>query len=179
MRKLDLQPTLVGSTITLRPLRGDDFEALYKAAADPGIWEQHPDSSRHNRDVFENNFFLSAIASGGALAVVEADTAEIIGSSRFYEWDREKRELSIGYTFLKRKNWGTGTNREMKKLMLDHAFNHASIVWFHVGKSNLRSRKAIEKLGATVSYEKKKELDGKSFVQLYYKLYAPNWADTS
>ena len=42
--QFDLQPTLVGETITLLPLRADDFESLYEAAADPLLWEQHPAS---------------------------------------------------------------------------------------------------------------------------------------
>lgn len=45
----DLQPTLIGSTITLRPLREADFDALHAAASDPLIWEQHPDPlGRHD-----------------------------------------------------------------------------------------------------------------------------------
>ncbi len=173
MTNFDLQPTLVGTTISLRPLRIDDFEALYLAASDPAVWEQHPDSTRYKRNVFEKNFFSSAIASGGALAVVHHMANRIIGSSRFYAWDSNSRELTIGYTFLEKKFWGTGTNQEMKKLMLDHAFQQARVVWFHIGKENLRSRRAIEKLGAILSHEKDRELGGQKFVQSYYRLDAP------
>lgn len=170
---LDLQPTLLGRTITLRPLKIDDFEALYKAASDPLIWEQHPDSERYKRDVFRERFFDGAIASGGALAVLENATQRIIGSSRYYDCDFHKRELAVGYTFLERRHWGIGTNGEMKELMLAHAFNWAGTIWFHVGKTNLRSRKAVEKLGAVLSHEEERKLEGKPFVQLYYRLQAP------
>lgn len=74
MNKIDLQVTLTGGNVILRPLEVDDFEALYKAASDPQIWAMHPDSSRYKRDVFEQRFFKSAIASGGALAIVENKT---------------------------------------------------------------------------------------------------------
>lgn len=170
MNQFELQPTLIGCSISLRPLKPDDFEALYQAAADPVIWEQHPDSQRYRRDIFQQRFFVGAIASGGAFAVLDNNTNKVIGSSRYYEWNAENRELSIGYTFLAQKYWGSGANQEMKALMLNHAFKQVDLVWFHVGKNNIRSRRAVEKLGATLAYEKQRELDGKPFVQLYYKL---------
>lgn len=173
MVSLDLQPTLIGSTITLRPLRTDDFEELFKSASDPNIWVQHPDSARYKRDVFERNFFAGAIASGGAFVVVDNASQKIIGSTRFYEWNSKSREITIGYTFLEQKYWGIGTNSEMKKLMLDYAFEKARAVWFHVGKINLRSRRAVEKLGAKLEYEEVKESNGDSYTQLYYRLEAP------
>lgn len=172
MTTLNLQPTLCGSRISLRPLQADDFEALYKAASDPEIWQQHPDSSRYRRNVFQQRYFSGAIASGGALVVVDNNTGGVIGASRYYDWDADQREIAVGYTFLECKYWGTGANRQMKALMLDHAFTHARAVWFHVGESNLRSRRAVEKLGAKLSHQQQRQLDGKAFVQLYYKLYA-------
>lgn len=174
MEKIDLQPNLYGSTINLRPLEGEDFEALYLAASDPKIWELHPDSERYQRDVFQKRFFTSALASGGALVIEQANSNRVIGSSRYYEWNPQKKEISIGYTFIERDHWGKGTNKELKKLMLDHIFKWAAVVWFHVGKNNMRSRRAVEKLGAELSYEKDRELEGKPFTQLYYRLEASN-----
>ena len=171
---IDLQPTLVGDTITLRPLNSEDFDSLYQAASDPLIWEQHPDSNRYQRDIFHERFFVGAIASGSAFAVVDNSSGRIIGSSRFYElkdeFDIEKSALSVGYTFLARSHWGNGTNQEMKALMLNYAFKSVATIWFHVGDTNWRSRKAVEKLGATLSHDESRELDGKPFVQLYYRL---------
>lgn len=170
MDQINLQPVLAGRTIKLRPLEQGDFEALYLVASDPKIWEQHPDSERHQREIFQQRFFESALASRGALVIQESDSGRIIGSSRYYEWNPDTREISIGYTFIERNHWGVGTNRELKELMLNHIYQWARVVWFHVGKNNIRSRRAVEKLGATLSYEKERELRGKSFTQLYYKL---------
>ncbi|MCP5130355.1 MAG: GNAT family N-acetyltransferase [Pseudomonadales bacterium] len=170
MRKIDLQPTLFGSTLRLRPLREEDFEELHRAASDPKIWELHPDSGRYKREIFRQRFFEGALACNGALAIEEIDTGKIIGSSRYYEWNPTSKEISIGYTFIERRHWGKGANQELKILMLNHIYQWASIVWFHVGKTNLRSRRAVEKLGATLPYEKERELEGKTFNQLYYKL---------
>jgi hypothetical protein len=116
--RFDLQPTLVGETISLRPLITDDFEALYAAASDPLIWEQHPEPLRFQRQVFEG-FFADALASGGALLVTDKTSGEVIGTSRYYEWNPNQREVAIGYTFLVRSHWGGPTNREMKQLMLN------------------------------------------------------------
>ncbi len=174
-RDIDIQPVLIGKRITLRPLRSGDFSALYEAASDPKIWELHPDSSRYQRGIFEERFFLGAMASGGALAVVDNETGRIVGSSRYYEWNAQLQEIAIGYTFLQRTHWGAGTNQEMKALMLNHAFAQVSMVWFHVGEINLRSRRAVEKLGATLSHKEDRELDGKPYVQLYYKLDAARY----
>ena len=142
----DLQPTLKGHLLELRPLAPGDFEALFEAASDPLIWAQHPESNRHEPGVFQR-YFDGAIASRGALAVVDAGSRRIIGSSRFCNLD-PGREVEIGWTFLERAYWGGAHNREMKSLMLDHAFRFVDRVVFVVGESNLRSRKALEKIGA-------------------------------
>ncbi len=166
----ELQPTLVGQRVTLRPLRQDDFEALHAAASDPQIWEQHPDNTRYQRDAFEARFFRGAIASGGALAVIASDSNEVIGSTRYYEWDPAESSICIGYTFLITDHWGDGTNSEMKDLMLRHAFSFADTVWFHIGEDNLRSRRAVEKLGAELVQSEAAEVEGKPFNKLYYRL---------
>lgn len=149
MEKTDfeLQPSLTNEFVKLGPIREADFEALYKIASDPLIWEQHPNKDRYKRNVFET-FFKGAIESGGAFLVCNAKTGEPIGSSRFYEFNKEKKYIAIGYTFLSRAYWGTTYNRALKSLMLDHAFRFVDDVIFHIGANNIRSQKAIGKLGA-------------------------------
>ena len=143
----DLQPTLTGPRLALRPLRADDFEALYTVASDPLIWEQHPASDRYQEPVFRE-FFREALESGGALAVLDRRDGRIIGSSRFFGDDPAEDEIEIGWTFLARPYWGGVYNRELKGLMLQHAFRFVSRVVFLVGPGNIRSQKAMEKLGA-------------------------------
>lgn len=142
-----LQTTLVGETIVVRPMTELDVEPLYAVAADPEIWAMHPESTRWQREVFQR-FADGALASGGGLVVERRDTGALIGASRYYDWHAGERHVVIGYTFLARAHWGDGTNAELKRLMLDHAFTFADAVWFHVGEHNLRSRRAVEKLGA-------------------------------
>jgi RimJ/RimL family protein N-acetyltransferase len=139
----DLQLTLGGELLTLRPLRPDDFEALYAVALDPLIWEQHPASDRHQRDVFEE-FFQEALACGGAFLVFDNASGAVIGSSRYFGYDGEKSEIEIGWTFLARSHWGGRCNAEMKRLMLAHAFQFVRRVVFLVGPQNLRSQNVAE-----------------------------------
>jgi N-acetyltransferase len=143
----DLQPTLQGELLTLRPLRPEDFDDLYAVAADPLIWEQHPNRDRHREEVFRQ-FFHEALESGGALIVIDSDDDQVIGSSRFHAYDPEKSEIEIGWTFLARSRWGGLYNREMKQLMLRHAFRFVKKVVFLVGPQNLRSQRALENIGA-------------------------------
>lgn len=170
MAELNLQPTLKGRQLLLRPLREDDFDGLHAAASDPLIWEQHPDRDRYRRDVFETRFFRGGIASGGALCVIDRPSDTIIGSSRYYEYEPAGSSVCIGYTFLARSHWGGGANREMKSLMLAHAFRAVDTVWFHVGEHNIRSRRAVEKLGATLSHSVPSESGGMRFNSLHYRL---------
>lgn len=143
----ELQPTLTGDLLKLRPVKPDDFAALYRAASDPLIWEQHPNSDRYKEEIFKG-YFDGAIECGGALVILDAGTDEIIGSSRYYGLNEETSEIEIGWTFLTTKYWGGTYNRELKNLMLSHAYKFVDHVLFFVGPNNLRSRKAVEKLGA-------------------------------
>ena len=142
----ELQPSIHNDLIRLEPLRAGDFEALYAVASDPLIWEQHPAKDRYQREVFMN-YFTSGLESGGALRVIDNANGELIGSSRYYDLDAAQSKVSVGYTFIARRCWARGYNRALKQLMLDHAFKFVNRVTFQVGRDNLRSRKAMEKLG--------------------------------
>ena len=142
----DLQPTLKGQLLELRPLAPADFQALYDVASDPLIWEQHPAQNRYNIEVF-TTFFREALDSGGALLATQAVTGTIIGSSRFNGYDEAAGEIEIGWSFLARSFWGGAYNREMKSLMVRHAFRFVNSVVFTVDPLNLRSQKAVAKIG--------------------------------
>lgn len=147
MSDFELQPTLRGKLVSLRPLTPDDWEELFAVASDPLIWEQHPASDRYREEVFRE-FFREALESGGAFAVLDATDGRIIGSTRYLGYDPEKNEIEIGFTFLARRYWGGVYNREMKELLLRHAFQFVRHVVFLVGPTNWRSQKALEKIGA-------------------------------
>lgn len=157
MVTFDLQPILKGDVIELHPLRPQDFDALFSAASDPLIWEQHPESDRYQRDIFQK-FFDGALESKGAFAIIDRKSGRIIGSSRYCNLDPRHSEVEIGWTFLEREFWGGTYNRELKRVMLEHAFRFVDRVLFVVGETNLRSQKALEKIGAR--FLKKTQLPG-------------------
>jgi RimJ/RimL family protein N-acetyltransferase len=143
----DAQPVLQGARLELRPLEAADWEALYAVASDSLIWEQHPARNRHELDVFRA-FFDEALAGGGTLVVIDRANRLVIGSSRFHGYDAAKSEVEIGWTFLSRLYWGGVYNGEMKRLMLTHAFQSVDAVIFVVGPRNVRSQRALAKIGA-------------------------------
>lgn len=145
---LNWQPQhLQNELIALFPLQEDDFEELYAVASDPLVWEQHPNKLRYQREVFQN-FFEGALLSRGAFLIRDTVTGEIVGSSRFYDYNESEKSVLIGYTFIGRKFWGKGYNKALKKIMLDYAFQFVEKVYFHIGAVNIRSQKAIAKIGA-------------------------------
>jgi RimJ/RimL family protein N-acetyltransferase len=147
---LDRQPVLVGALLELRPLRADDFDALFRVASDPLIWEQHPEPTRYQEPTFRT-FFKEALDSGGALIALDRATSQVIGSSRYHGYDAERSVVEIGWTFLARAYWGGRYNGEMKRLMLEHAFTAVTSVIFVIGPDNRRSRRAVEKIGGVLS----------------------------
>ena len=144
---INFQPFLKNNLVIAKPLKKADFESLYSAAADPLIWEQHPNKKRYQRTVFEN-YFKGAIESGDAFLVKDAQTNEIIGSSRYSDYNAETNTVSIGYTFFIRSHWGKGHNYALKELMLDYIFQFVDTVTFYIGAANKRSQISIERFGA-------------------------------
>lgn len=148
---MDRQPVLTGDLLHLRPLRADDWQALYAVASDPLIWEVHPANDRWQEPVFRT-FFADALDKGGALAVIDRASGAVVGSSRFQGHDpADGGSVEIGWTFLARSHWGKGYNQELKRLMVDHALRFVERVEFHVGEDNIISRKAMQHIGGRLT----------------------------
>ena len=147
--RFDFQPTLHGPRVVVRPVAARDWGAMFAAAADPAIWELHPATDRYTEKVFKE-YFDGAIASGSAFAIVDRESGDVIGSSRFHGFDAVASEIEIGWTFLARDYWGGSYNAEIKQLMLEHAFRFVDTVIFWVGETNQRSRRAMEKIGGVL-----------------------------
>lgn len=167
----ELQPTLTGELLELRPLRPGDFDALYAVASDPLIWEQHPEPDRHREERFRV-YFEDALKSGGALIAYDRKDGRVIGASRYHGYDPARSEIEIGWTFLARPYWGGRHNGEMKRLMLDHAFRFVDRVVFLIGEDNRRSRRAVEKIGAACIGTR---IDWKGQERVVYAIDADSW----
>jgi N-acetyltransferase len=167
--KFNLQPTLVGERIWLRPLAREDFNTLFAAASDPLIWVQHPESDRYKKEIFQG-YFDGAMESKGALAIIESSSGRIIGSSRYCNLTAAGDEIEIGWTFLERAFWGGAYNRELKSLMIDHALKFVPRIVFVAGEGNRRSRRALEKIGAR--YVRKVERPSRDGTLAFNVIYA-------
>jgi RimJ/RimL family protein N-acetyltransferase len=176
---LDLQPILHNSVVSIRPLKEEDFDVLYALASDPLVWEQHPNRNRYKKEVFQN-YFEGAMQSKGAFFVTSSQTGEAVGCSRYYGFDPGRKEVTIGYTFVGRKFWSKGFNPALKQLMIDHAFNHADKVLFHIGACNVRSQKAIQRLGAVKAGEVEMAYHGEdNALNFIYEISKQSWQKRS
>jgi N-acetyltransferase len=175
----ELQPHLVGDLLEVRPLQAEDWEPLFAVASDPLIWEQHPASDRYQERVFRE-FFREALETGGAFVVIDRKTNKIIGSSRYFGFDPSRSEIEIGWTFLARSYWGGEYNRELKSLMLDHAFRFVESVVFLIGATNVRSRRAIEKIGGVLMERRENpDIQRRTIERVVYQIKKPtNTAST-
>jgi len=143
----NIQPLLENELAVLTPLREQDFDILYPVAANPAIWEQHPNKDRWKQDVFRT-FFDGAMQSKGAFIITDKYSGRVLGSTRIYDYDEQEDSIFIGYTFYAVSCWGKGYNQSVKRLMLDYLFRFVSKVHFHIGAQNTRSQIAISRLGA-------------------------------
>lgn len=129
-------------------LQENNFAELFKAANDPIIWEQHPNKNRYKQEEF-SIYFEGAIKETTAFLVRDMNTKEVIGCSRYYDYNELEKKITIGYTFFITKCWGKEYNKRLKKLMIDYAFQFVDTIIFVVGAVNKRSQIAVERLGAT------------------------------
>ncbi len=173
---MNLRPThLFNKLIKLVPMESKHFEELYAVAADPLIWEQHPTKDRYKREVFQS-FFDSAIEGKAAFLVMDIKINAVIGSSRYYEYDADKKSIAVGYTFLARPYWGGEYNKSLKKLMLDYAFQFVDTVIFHIGEHNLRSQIATQRFGAKKLDRVEEKMQGvNKIVNYVYELNKEDW----
>jgi len=145
-----MQPVLEDERVLLRPLRADDWDALFAVAADPAIWAMHPAHDRWQEPVFRA-YFDEGLAQNGALVIIDRATGAIIGASRYDRLLAQEGEVEIGWTFLARSHWGGVYNRSIKRLMIAHALTRYDAAIFLVGEQNLISRRAMEKIGGVLT----------------------------
>ena len=164
-----LQVKLENEVIILDPLEEKHRDALYEAASDPQIWEQHPKHDRWKREVFDD-FFDVAMKGGLAFAVIDKSINKIIGSSRYKLHDTSDDAVEIGWTFLCRSHWGGRWNAEMKRLMIEHAHRYFAHVLLCIDADNVRSSKAAQKIGAVLITSQNDELFDKRPNYLTYRI---------
>ena len=171
-----MQPVLMDECVLVRPMEEADRDALFTVASDPAIWALHPAHDRWKRDVFDP-FFAEGLASNGGLVIIDQRSGAVIGSSRYDIRVCAAGEVEIGWTYLARHYWGGAVNRSIKRLMLNYAFERGfEAVIFLVGDNNLRSRRAMEKIGAALTSRRQEWPMGNTVVNhLIYRITRPEF----
>ena len=175
--KINWQPAnLENELVLLKPMLASDFDAIFAVASDPKIWEQHPKKDRYKREVFKP-FFDEGVAEGNAFLTIDKASGEIMGSTRYYNFNPGESSIAIGYTFLATKFWGGKFNLACKTLLMDYAFQYVDKVYFHIGPTNSRSQIATMRIGAEFVRESEIEILGSTSVHREYVILKDSWVN--
>jgi N-acetyltransferase len=144
--------TLRGDLVRLEPLAQEHAQGLYNRGRTADDWRYMPRSSFIDMaDV--RQWIEEALASSNQLpfVIVETGKGKAVGSTRYLNIRPEHRSLEIGWTWLGQEWQRTGINTEAKLLLLAHAFERLGClrVEFKTDARNLRSQRALERIGAT------------------------------
>jgi len=145
--------TLSGETVNLVPLEKKHFSELEQLAGDKRIWEHYVlDGSDPKTILTALEIAVTEKENGTQFPFViqQRSDYKIVGSTRFLDIQPLNKKLEIGWTWLHPDHWGSDINRECKLLLLTFCFEQleASRVQLKTDERNIRSRKAIEKIGA-------------------------------
>ncbi|WP_307039074.1 GNAT family N-acetyltransferase [Streptomyces achromogenes] len=99
--------------------------------------------------------------------MIDRKSGQLIGSSRYHGYDPEHDEVEIGWAFLARSHWGGTYNAELERLMIRHAFQFVGTVTFLVGRDNVRSQRAVERIGGLLNGTR---ADGSGAESLLYRI---------
>jgi RimJ/RimL family protein N-acetyltransferase len=144
---------LRGRQVYLEFLTEAHRNILRPLARDERIWEYTKTlliTETYDRQ-FDDYFDQAlAFASKGdqAFAIVATD-GRVIGMTRAYDIDRKVKKATIGHTWYIPEVWGKSHNKECKLLLLQYIFDTLGFarVDFKVASQNLRSQKAVAKIG--------------------------------
>ncbi|HLN25719.1 MAG TPA: GNAT family protein [Patescibacteria group bacterium] len=148
------EPTLIGHSVELRPLRRDHEAALLDAAADGELWTLKVTVIPGPETV--GAYIATALAGQQAgtvmpFVIIQPATGRVVGCTRFWKIDRANRTLEIGHTWLSASVQRSRINTEAKLLLLTYAFETMACirVQFTTDELNEKSRAAILRIGAT------------------------------
>ncbi|MGY4793711.1 GNAT family N-acetyltransferase [Lysinibacillus fusiformis] len=146
--------TLENEVVKLKPLELSDLPEILETGSYPEIWSHMSTTIEKKEDV--NNFVENALRAKDEktefpFVIVDKQSGDIIGSTRFMDIDDKHQRLEIGYTWLTPAYWRTAINTNCKYLLLQHCFEHLHLqrVQIKTDHDNIRSQKAIERIGAT------------------------------
>lgn len=173
---------LNGETVKLLPISLHHIEGLWEAAKPDEIWTYMATTVRSKEEM--KQMIASAIqkrekGTEYTFTVVNQED-KIIGSTRYLDISPEQKSLEIGSTWYHPDSWRTSINTECKYLLLQHAFESWKVrrVQLKTDSRNLRSQKAIERIGAVKegTLRKDRKIAG-GYVRdtVYYSILDDEW----
>ena len=152
MQPITTPQSLIGEHVQLLPLTTAHASDLVRAASGGELWTLRV-TSVPNADTVEAYIAraLDEQAEGRALAYAVLDArGEVVGSTRCCQIDWSLPRLEIGYTWYAQRVQRTALNTEAKLMLLQQALDRFGCVAVELRThvQNLRSRAAIERLGA-------------------------------
>ncbi|MDF2683294.1 MAG: N-acetyltransferase [Brevibacillus sp.] len=176
---------LEGRLVRLVPLEEIHKEKLFEALGKPDVWQytwrkvSTPDDLSLLIDqALENQQKGTQLP----FTVIDLKSGNTVGTTRIGDIDRTNRNVEIGWTWLSPDVWGTGINAECKLLLLQHCFEDLDMlrVQFSVSANNIRSRKAVERLGAVqegVFRKHRVKPDGTVHDNVFYSVLDTEWSE--
>lgn len=143
---------MAGVRVRLAPFEDAHVEPLRAACAeDPDIWEIYPVSLAGAH--FDPSLRLLRALPGWTMFAVldDADAGRLVGMTSYLPVPGAEDVIEIGATYIAPGVRGGPFNAEMKQLMIARAFEQGfAAIQFRIDTRNARSRRAVEKLGATL-----------------------------
>ena len=176
--------SLDGEHIRLVPLLRSHAESLASAGRDPEIWQFMRVGNCGTPEAMGRmiDLLLERQAAGVDLpfTVVLRPDDRPVGMTRYLDIDRPNRNVEVGGTWYSRDLWRTAVNSESKLLMLGHAFEAEGCerVQLKTDLRNLRSQRAIERLGAVREGVLRQHIvlpEGKLRDSVVYSVLRPEW----
>lgn len=145
---------LTGTHVDLIPLQVSHTDALFVASQHEEIWTHMTvrlDSKQDVEQYIQKAMEHKQMGIEFPFVIIEKETMQIIGSTRYLDISYPHQRLEIGGTWLARSHWRSKANTECKYMLLSHAFDKMSMqrVQIKTDQANLRSQQAIERIGAT------------------------------
>lgn len=142
-----LTVTLTDGIARLEPIGEEHREAVRAAcAADADIWKIYPTNWRGSG--FDAQFDVAATSPDRCIFAAFAGGV-LVGFTGYLAIAPTRDALEIGSTYLAPDARGTGLNRRLKALLIDHAIACGfQRIEFRVDARNGRSQAAVLKLGA-------------------------------
>lgn len=146
---------LENNLVLLKPLESSHDQILWPIAQQVDLYRfgsTDVSSQEKLRDYIKNALQEASDGKSIPFTIYNKQTSKYVGSTRFGHIDTKNKTLHIGWTWISPETCGTGFNHQMKFLMLRYAFETMQFekVEFRIDERNVVSRKAVEKLGATL-----------------------------